>query len=247
MNEDVKSGRLVGLGVGPGDPELLTLKARRLLDVCPVVAYFSASRRPSNARHIVSEFLTGTQEELHFAYPVTTELPAAGAEYEALMATFYDESSERVAEVLASGRDVAVLCEGDPFFHGSFMYLYNRLSNRFPTTTVSGVSSILAGSAVMGMPLICRDEVLIVVPATLSLGELIAHFEKADVAVVMKVGRNLAKVRRALDIVGLLPRAWYVERATMAGERVLPLEQVDAASAPYFSMVVVPSETAGTR
>lgn len=247
MSEAVKSGRLFGLGVGPGDPELLTVKALRLLQASPVVAYFSAPRRSSNARHIVSEFLTGAQEELHLVYPVTTELPASSADYETLMAAFYDESAERVARVLESGRDVAVLCEGDPFFHGSFMYIYNRLSTRFPTTTVSGVSSILAGSAVLGIPLICRDEVLSVIPATLSSDELIAHFERADVAVVMKVGRNLEKVQRALEHVGMLQRAWYVERATMAGERVLPLAQVDPASAPYFSMVIIPSSTAARR
>jgi precorrin-2/cobalt-factor-2 C20-methyltransferase len=241
------SGRCYGVGVGPGDPELMTVKAMRILRSSPVVAYFSASGRNSNARQVVSEFLTGAHEELHLVYPVTTEELPSGQDYEAMMAEFYDASAERVARELEGGRDVAVLCEGDPLFHGSFMYLHNRLSDRFPTEVVPGVPSILAGSAVLGTPLVCLDEVLSVLSGTLAPAELDARLAEADAAVIMKVGRNLEKVRQAVIRAGLLDRAWYVERATMTGERVMRLEQVHPASAPYFSMVVIPSNLAPTR
>jgi precorrin-2/cobalt-factor-2 C20-methyltransferase len=240
-------GRCFGIGVGPGDPELMTVKALRILRSSPVVAYFSAAERTSNARAVVREFLTGEQDELHLVYPVTTEAPPTGADYEDVMAAFYDESAEQLAAVLDSGRDVAVLCEGDPFFHGSFMYLYNRLGTRFPTEVVPGVTSILAGPAVLGTPLVCQDEVLSVLSGTLPPAELEEGLAAADAAVVMKVGRNLGRVRRAVERAGMLDRAWYVERATMEGERVLPLDQVDPATAPYFSMVVIPSRIASQR
>jgi len=247
MTTAALSGRCYGVGVGPGDPELMTLKAMRILRSSPVVAYFSAPGRSSNARQVVSEFLAEDQKELHLVYPVTTEILPMGLDYETMMAEFYDASAHRVAEALGEGHDVAVLCEGDPLFHGSFMYLHNRLSGRFATEVVPGVPSIQAGSAVLGAPLVCLDEVLSVLSGTLSAVELDARLAVADTAVIMKVGRNLEKVRQAVTRAGLLDRAWYVERATMAGERVMRLDQADPAGAPYFSMVVIPSSLAPTR
>jgi precorrin-2/cobalt-factor-2 C20-methyltransferase len=242
------TGTCYGIGVGPGDPELITVKALRILQASPVVLYFSAVGRPSNARRVVDSFLSSRQAELHLVYPVTTEELAPGVSYEELLVRFYDAAGEQLADVLETGTDVAVLCEGDPFFHGSYMYLHNRLACRYPTKVVPGVPSILAGAAVLGAPLVCRDEVLSVLSGTLPVAELESRLRTADAAVVMKVGRNLARVREAVDRAGLLERAWYVERATMADERILPLGATQAlASAPYFSMVVIPSDVAGAR
>jgi len=241
------SGRCFGVGVGPGDPELITVKALRIVRTSPVVAYFSAAGRASNARQVVSEFLTDDQTELHLVYPVTTEMMPTGETYKAAMSAFYDEAADRVGEALSEGRDVAMLCEGDPLFHGSFMYIHNRLSARYRTEVIPGVPSILAGSAVLGTPLVCLDEVLTVLSGTLSADALERRLADADAAVVMKVGRNLEKVRGAVRRAGLLDRAWYVERATMMGERIMPLDQVDPSNSPYFSMVVIPSSLAPTR
>jgi precorrin-2/cobalt-factor-2 C20-methyltransferase len=240
-------GRCYGVGVGPGDPDLLTVKALRIVQTAPVVAYFAAVRRPSNARTVVEHLLDGSQVELRLTYPVTTEVLPEGVSYETLLSDFYDTSAKQVRERLDAGDDVAVLCEGDPLLHGSFMYMLTRLAPEYDTEVVPGVASMLAGAAAVAAPLVCRDETLSVISGVLPGDELVARLRSADAAVIMKVGRNLASVRDAVIRAELLERAWYVERATMSGEVVLPLSEVDGRQAPYFSMVVIPSATAPTR
>jgi precorrin-2/cobalt-factor-2 C20-methyltransferase len=241
------TGRLWGVGVGPGDPELMTLKAVRVIQECTVVASFSAVRRPSNARRVAASHLTSHHEELRFVYPVTTEVLPEGISYDTLLRDFYESTAKQVAEVLVGGRDVAVLCEGDPFLFGSFMYLHSRLASHHPTAVVPGVSSVIAAASSVGIPLACRDEVLTVLAGTLPVDELSARLRATDVAVVMKVGRNLTKVREAVERAGLLDDAFYVERASMENEIVVPLSRTDGIDAPYFSLVVVPSRSAGDR
>jgi precorrin-2/cobalt-factor-2 C20-methyltransferase len=242
------TGHLYGVGVGPGDPELLTVKAARLIDEAPVVAWFAAVGRESNARRVVADRLDDGHEELRLEYPVTTEALPSDVSYETLLIDFYDESAKRIAEVLDEGTDVAIVCEGDPFFYGSYMYLHTRLAGEHPTEVVPGVSSVVAGAARMGAPLACRDEVLSILSGVLPADELERRLREADAAVVMKVGRNLAKVRAAVEAAGLLDRATYVERATMAEERCCPLAEADpSATPPYFSLVVIPSALAPTR
>ena len=235
----MSAGRCYGVGVGPGDPELMTLKAARVLDECAVVAYFCAARRESNARRVVQDRLRPDHNEIRLVYPVTTE-PVERADYETMMADFYEESAKRIAEVLDAGLDVAVLCEGDPFFFGSYMYLHSRLHDRYATEVVPGVSSAFAGAAVLGTPLAARNEVFTVLSGVLPRDELEARIAAADSVVVMKVGRHLDKVRCAVAGAGALDRASYVEWATLPRQRVMPLADADATTAPYFSMVVVP-------
>jgi precorrin-2/cobalt-factor-2 C20-methyltransferase len=211
------------------------------------VAHFAARGRPGNARTVVAPHLRPDQRELRLEYPVTTEAVPAGTSYETLLVDFYDTSAKRVAELLDAGADVALVCEGDPFFYGSYMYMHNRLAGEYPTEVVPAVPSIAAGAAVLGAPLVCRDEVLCVLSGVLPEDELVARLRDAGAAVVMKLGRNLPKVRAAVERAGLLDQAHYVERATMETQRVLPLAEVDPASAPYFSMVVIPSRTASLR
>ncbi len=233
-------GRCFGLGVGPGDPELITVKSLRRLQAAPVVVHFAAAGRPSNARRIVAGYLQPHQDELRLEYPVTTEALPDGVSYDALLHDFYDGSAKLVAEQLDAGRDVAVLCEGDPFFFGSYMYLHVRLAGRYRCEVVPGVSSILAGPSVAGVPLVSRNEVFTVLSGVLAQDELVRRLGQCDAAVIMKLGRNLAKVRDAIDEAGLLDRAHYIERATTSTQRVLPLRDVDPASSPYFSIVVIP-------
>lgn len=247
MKVDGTKGWLAGVGVGPGDPELVTLKALRRINEADVIAYFSAVRRESNARRVVGEHLRGDQPELRLVYPVTTETLPDDVSYEDLLLDFYDESAGRLASELDAGRNVAVLCEGDPLFFGSFMYLRNRLHDRYCTEIIPGVTSVGGASAMLGRPLVCRDEVFCVLSGVMPADELKLRIADADVVVVMKLGRNLAKVRSVIAELDLLDRAYYVERATMTEQEIAPLAEADADRAPYFSMVVIPSITASVR
>lgn len=249
-----QAGRCFGVGVGPGDPELVTLKAARVLRESGVVAFFAARGRPSNARRVVQDLLGPEHVELRLEYPITTEVPPAGESYDSVLADFYDTAAKQLAEVLDAGRDVAVLCEGDPFFYGSFMYLHNRLSTQYAVDVVPGVPAMLAGAAQLGIPLVCRNEVLSVLSGVTPIEELAAQIERADAAVVMKVGRNLPSVIEAVRRAGRLDDGIYVERATMVEQRTMSLVEAGcsgeggtAISAPYFSLVVIPSTTARNR
>jgi precorrin-2 C20-methyltransferase/precorrin-3B C17-methyltransferase len=234
------TGRLFGVGVGPGDPELLTLKAARIVRAADVVAYHAAQHGRSNARAIVAGELRPEQIEVPLLYPVTTEVMMPAGGYDAAMRAFYDASAESLARHLDAGRDVAVLCEGDPFFYGSYMYVHDRLAHRYPTEVVPGVCSIMGASARLGTPLVRRDTELAVLPGTLSEEALADRFRDGAAYAVMKLGRNFAKVRRALQRAGALDRALYIERATMTNERVVPIADVDPQAVPYFSLVIVP-------
>lgn len=235
-------GRLHGIGVGPGDPELLTLKALRLIKAAPVVAYFVAKGKKGNAFGIIENHLEAQQEQLPLVYPVTTEALEPPLSYEAIIADFYDGAAETVAAHLDAGRDVAVICEGDPFFYGSYMYLHDRLAARYEAEVVPGVCSMLGGVAVLGVPLVYRNQSLAVLSGVLPEAELRRRLADADAAVIMKLGRNFEKVRRVLTELGLADRALYVERATMSNQRIVPLDDVDPMASPYFSLLVVPGE-----
>ncbi|MEQ9626803.1 MAG: precorrin-2 C(20)-methyltransferase [Roseitalea porphyridii] len=225
------TGTLYGLGIGPGDPELITLKALRLLQAAPVVAYPAPDDGDSLARAIVAPHLPGGQTEIAIRMPmVAARFPAQEV---------YDRAAAEIGEHLAAGRDVAALCEGDPFFYGSFMYLFGRVAEKHKVEVVPGVSSLTACAAVLGAPLAARNDVLTVIPAPLPPNALSQILRDTDAAAIIKVGRHLAKVRKVLRILGLLDRARYVERATLTEQRILPLAEVAEDSAPYFSMILV--------
>ncbi|MGD1880581.1 MAG: precorrin-2 C(20)-methyltransferase [Kiloniellaceae bacterium] len=225
------TGTLYGLGIGPGDPELITLKALRLLQAAPVLAYPALEEGDSLARSIVAPHLPGGQIEIAIRMPmVAARFPAQEV---------YDRAAEAIGEHLAAGRDVVALCEGDPFFYGSFMYLFGRIAEAFPVEVVPGVSSLTACAAVLGAPLAARNDVLTVVPATLEAQQLAGLLRDTDAVAIIKVGRHLAKVRKVLRVLGLLDRARYVERATLGEQRILPLAEVAEDSAPYFSMILL--------
>lgn len=227
-------GRLYGIGVGPGDPELLTLKALRLLRSASVIAYQSATDKESIARKIVSPYLPGNQIEVAYHLPRALEPEKAKL--------IYDQEVEPIDEHLAAGRNVVVLCEGDPFFYGSFMYIFTRLSHKYETEVVPGISSLMACPVSLGVPFTYYNDILTVLPATLPTEMLITQLLATDAAAIMKLGRHFTKVRDILHQLGLIARAKYIERATTAQQRILPLEAVDPQTVPYFSMIVIPTQ-----
>jgi precorrin-2 C20-methyltransferase/precorrin-3B C17-methyltransferase len=235
----VTTGRLYGVGVGPGDPELLTLKARRVIESAHVVAYPNARHGRSVARRIASEYLRADVVEVALMYPVTTEVSDHPGGYEAALREFYDASAAQLTEHLEAGRDVAVLCEGDPFFYGSYMYLHDRLAARYETEVIPGVTSFSAAAAAAGTPLAKRDDVLTILPGTLAPDVLAARLRTTDAAVVIKLGRTFEGVRGAAEGAGVAERAVYVERASSEVERVSALRDVEG-KVPYMSLLLVP-------
>ncbi|MFH9673361.1 precorrin-2 C(20)-methyltransferase [Streptomyces sp. NPDC017405] len=236
------SGRLYGVGLGPGDPSLMTVRAVEVIAEADVIAYHSARHGRSIARSIAAEHIRDDHIEEPLVYPVTTETTDHPGGYEGAMEEFYAEASARLAAHLDAGRTVAVLAEGDPLFYGSYMHMHKRLADRYGTEVIPGVTSVSAAAARLGAPLAEGEEVLTILPGTLSEGELTARLAATDAAVVMKLGRTFPKVRRALEASGRLDAARYVERATMAGERLAGLADVEAGSVPYFSVAVLPSQ-----
>lgn len=239
------AARLIGVGVGPGDPELMTLKACRALREADVVAHFAKAGRPSNARDIAARHLAPGVAELPLAFPVTTEIPMASTAYGTALNEFYDGCARAVAAHLEAQRSVAVLCEGDPLFYGSYMHLHVRLASRYPTEVIAGVTGMSGCWSAGGVPIAQGCDVFTVLPGTLDEAELARRLAGTDAAVVMKLGRNLPKVRRALAGAGRLDDALYVERGTMADAALLRLAEKADDCAPYFAMVLVPGWSNG--
>jgi len=234
------AGRLFGVGVGPGDPELVTVKAQRVIAAAQVIAYPAKRAGSSMARRAAEPWLVQGQEEVALLYPVTTGEADHPGGYEGALRDFYDAAAQQIAAYLDGGRDVAVLCEGDPFFYGSYMYLHERLAARYATEVVPGVTAFSAAAAAAGTPLAKRDDVLIVLPGTLPPDALGAHLRGADAAVVMKLGQRFDGVRAAARLAGVTERGIYVERASTREQRIAPLGEVEDA-VPYMSLVLVPT------
>ncbi|MGW5163148.1 precorrin-3B C(17)-methyltransferase [Nonomuraea wenchangensis] len=235
------TGRLYGVGLGPGDPELVTVKTARLIGEADVIAYHAARHGRSIARSIALPYMREGQIEELLLYPLTTETTDHPGGYQGALDDFYADCAERLAAHLDAGRTVVVLAEGDPLFYGSYMHMHKRLAHRYPAEVVPGVTSVSAASAVLGRPLVERDEVLTVLPGTLPAPVLAERLRDTDSAAVLKLGRTFGKVRDALAEAGRLDDAWYVERATMGAERVAPLKDVDPAGVPYFSLALLTS------
>jgi precorrin-2/cobalt-factor-2 C20-methyltransferase len=232
-------GTLIGVGVGPGDPGLVTLNAIEALKRADVIAHFAKAGNASNARTIVAAPLNGA-EELPLLYPVTTEIPKADAAYRDAIRAFYDEAAGTIAARLDQGRIVAVIAEGDPLFYGSYMHLHVRLSDRYQTEIVAGVTGMSGCWSSVGTPIAQGDDVFTVLPGTLPEYELERRLADANAAVVMKIGRHLPKIRRACERAGCLDRAIYVERGTMTNAAVMKLADKLDMTAPYFAIVLVP-------
>ena len=228
MNKDIK---IWGLGIGPGDPDLITLKAHKILQLVDVIAYPELVDGESLVRAIAAPHISGVQEEIVISTPMVVErYPAQNV---------YDKAALTIGAAVDAGKSVAILCEGDPFFYGSFMYLFARLSEKYPVQVVPGVVSLSACSAELGLPLAARNDVVSVIPGPLDEKVLETQLLATNVAAIIKVGRHLGKIKRVLQKIGATENAHYIERATMKNQRIQPLSHVDDDSAPYFSMIIV--------
>lgn len=227
------AGKLYGLGLGPGDPELLTLKALRLLQTVPVIAYPCSEDGTSVARNIVAQWLRSDQVEIPIPLPFRAQESAA---------PYYDRAALKLRNHLDQGQDVAVLCEGEPMLYGSFMYLLNRLSGHFDIEVIPGISSTLASGAIAGHPLTYGNDILSIFPATLPIEVLRTQLAKIDAAIIIKLGRHFHKISSLLGELGLDDRALYLERISQPMQRILPLAAVNPAEVPYWSLILIPSD-----
>lgn len=231
-------GTLYGVGLGPGAVDLMSVRADRLVRGARHIAYFRKAGRPGHARRIVTDMLRGDVVEHAMEYPVTTEIPVSDPRYNARLSEFYAQWTETLLALLRAGEDVAVLCEGDPFFYGSFMHLYTRLSGVAPVEVVPGITGMSGAWTATGLPVTWGDDVLTVLMATLPEEELVRRIRDTDALAVMKIGRNFAKLHRAVVAAGRQDAAWLVEYATMADQRVTPLSEVGGVT-PYFSILII--------
>lgn len=236
----MKPGTLYGVGLGPGDPELVTVKAARVIAEADVVAYHSARHGRSIARSIAEPYLRPGQIEEHLVYPVTTGTTDHPGGYTGAMEEFYAQAADRIAAHLRAGRDVALLAEGDPLFYSSYMHMHTRLTRHFDAVIIPGVTSVSAASAAIATPLVTGDQVLSILPGTLPPAELTRRLADTDAAVVLKLGRTYPQVREALSAAGRLQDALYVERASTEGQRAMPAADVDGDDVPYFSLAILP-------
>lgn len=232
-------GRIICAGLGPGDPDLISVRSDRAIRAARHIAYFRKIGRQGQARRIVEGMLAPGAVEHAMEYPVTTEIPFNSPEYNALLAAFYDDWTARLQALAEAGQEVVVLCEGDPFFYGSFMHLYVRLKDLVQVDVIPGIPGMVGCWNATGQPITWGDDVLTVLMATLPEDELTRHMQGADALAIMKTGRNLPRVRRALAAAGRLQDAWLVERGTMPGQRLIPLSEVDVEDCPYFAIVLV--------
>jgi precorrin-2 C20-methyltransferase / precorrin-3B C17-methyltransferase len=233
------AGRFYGVGLGPGDPELITRKAARIIGEADVVAYHAGVNKLSYARTIAADLIPAGAIEEELRYPITTGTTNHPGGYAGALADFYEQSAARLAAHLDSGRTVALLAEGDPLFYGSFMYMHDRLSPRFATEVIPGIPAFTAATAATASPLVRQTDVLTVLPGTLPEAELARRLADTDGAIIMKLGRTFPAVRRALASAGRLEHALYVERASHPQQRWMPVADVDEAGVPYLSLIVV--------
>ncbi|MGH6838917.1 MAG: precorrin-2 C(20)-methyltransferase [Methylocella sp.] len=236
------NGRLFGVGLGPGDPDLVTIKATKIIAAVPVTAYFAKKGSRGQARAILDRWVTDSCIQLPLLYPLTTETHFCDPAYVEELRAFYTTAEGAIATHLLAGRDVALVCEGDPLFYGSFIHLYVRLKDRFGVEIVPGVTGMSGCWSAAKTPIAWGDDVLRVLPGTLGHAALVRHLDAADAVVIIKIGANLAKIRAAIAEAGRLSTAIYVEHGTSETETIIPLAVKTGDHAPYFSSILIPGQ-----
>ena len=234
------TGTIYGVGLGPGDPDLMSVKTHRLLTNAKHVAFFRKAGRKGQARSIVDGMIPEAAIEFPMEYPVTTEIPLTDPRYNEILSGFYAEVTDHLISLAKSGEDVVVLCEGDPFFYGSFMHIYARVKDHVPTDVVPAITGMSGAWTATGAPITWGDDVLTVLMGTLGEEKLTKHIEETDALVIMKIGTNFEKVIRALKAGGKYDDAYLVQFATMGGKQTVnKLSEVTEKVTPYFSIIVV--------
>lgn len=232
-------GTLFIIGMGPGDPELITKKAENCLHTLSIIAYFCKKNEIGHARQIASPYLIKTPTELRFEYPITTEISHHTADYKKTLTDFYNYTASVIQQHLDKGNDIGLLCEGDPLLYGSAIYILEILQKNYSIEIIPGISAMSGCWNRLQLPIVRNHQTLTVLPATLPLDVLLTKLKQCEATVLMKIGRNLTKIKSALKETNLLEQAVYIERVTQSKERILPLVQLQSEQAPYFSLILI--------
>ncbi len=231
MTTQKVSGTLYGIGLGPGNSELITVKAWRLLSTVEVIAYPKPPGGDSFARKTAAPFIPEDTEEIALTIPMARDRGPAQ--------TAYDEAAKTIAAQLQNGKHVAFICNGDPFLYSTFMYLHERLKERFEIEIIPGVTSLTAAAAATRRPLAARNEIFKVLPAPLDDEILKREITSADSIIINKVGRHFGRIRALITDMGLVPNTQVVENASTEFEVARPLSQIAEDDMPYFSTMII--------
>ena len=234
-----KMGKIYGVGVGPGAVDLLSVRADRLLREARYIAFFRKAGRAGHARQIASTLLSKDVIELAMEYPITTEIPLSDQRYSEVLSEFYKKYSNKIISLSQTGIDLVILCEGDPFFYGSFMHIYSRVKDKCPVEVVPAITGMSAAWTATDIPITWGDDILTVLMGTLDKTTLENQLQNTNAAIIMKIGRNLPKIKKALERTGRFYDAFIVEYAAMDKQTVQRLSDYNTENAPYFSIIIL--------
>ena len=235
----IPKGRIYGVGLGPGARDLLSVRADRLVREARHIAFFRKVGRAGHARQIVSPLLSEDVIEFAMEYPITTEIPLSDPRYNEVLSDFYAKCCAHISSLSMAGEDVIILCEGDPFFYGSFMHIYSRVKDTLPVEVVPAITGMSAAWTATNIPISWGDDILTILMGTLDAAILENQLRDTNAAVIMKIGHNLPKIKQALKITERFDDAFIVEYASMAEQSVRRLSSYDKENAPYFSIIIL--------
>ena len=234
-----KMGKIYGVGVGPGAVDLLSVRAEKLVREAKYIAFFRKAGRAGHARQIASTLLSKDVIELVMEYPITTEIPLSDKRYSEVLSEFYKKYSNKIISLSQTGIDLVILCEGDPFFYGSFMHIYSRVKDKCPVEVVPAITGMSAAWTATDTPITWGDDILTVLMGTLDKTTLENQLQDTNAAIIMKIGRNLPKIKKALERTGRFYDAFIVEYAAMDKQTVQRLSDYNTENAPYFSIIIL--------
>ncbi len=234
-----KMGKIYGVGVGPGAVDLLSVRAEKLVREAKYIAFFRKAGRAGHARQIASTLLSKDVIELAMEYPITTEIPLSDQRYSEVLSEFYKKYSNKIISLSQTGIDLVILCEGDPFFYGSFMHIYSRVKDKCPVEVVPAITGMSAAWTATDIPITWGDDILTVLMGTLDKTTLENQLQDTNAAIIMKIGRNLPKIKKALERTGRFYDAFIVEYAAMDKQTVQRLSDYNTENAPYFSIIIL--------
>ena len=234
-----KMGKIYGVGVGPGAVDLLSVRAEKLVREAKYIAFFRKAGRAGHARQIASTLLSKDVIELAMEYPITTEIPLSDQRYSEVLSEFYKKYSNKIISLSQTGIDLVILCEGDPFFYGSFMHIYSRVKDKCPVEVVPAITGMSAAWTATDIPITWGDDILTVLMGTLDKTTLENQLQDTNAAIIMKIGHNLPKIKKALEKTGRFYDAFIVEYAAMDKQTVQRLSDYNTENAPYFSIIIL--------